>query len=58
MWILKWLYWINKGGCRPYTYLLWKNIRTLQVLACEDLDAQGRFAPVGQGTLDFAKYLA
>ncbi|MEZ4795222.1 MAG: sugar phosphate isomerase/epimerase [Flavobacteriaceae bacterium] len=51
------LYWINKAGADPVAYFE-KYPGRFKSWHVKDLDAQGRFAPVGQGTLDFAKYLA
>ena len=50
------LYWVVKAGADPIAYMekypgrykIWHN---------KDMDEQGRFAPVGTGTIDFAKIL-
>ncbi|MBL7780032.1 MAG: sugar phosphate isomerase/epimerase [Saprospiraceae bacterium] len=51
------LYWVTKAGADPVAYfekypgrfILWH---------VKDMDKQGRFAPVGEGTIDFARILA
>ncbi|CAH1000618.1 hypothetical protein LEM8419_01752 [Neolewinella maritima] len=51
------LYWVTKAGADPLAYFAkapgrWKGWHV------KDMDAQGRFAPVGTGTIDFARILA
>lgn len=51
------LYWVTKAGADPVAYfekypgrfILWH---------VKDMDKEGRFAPVGEGTIDFARILA
>ena len=51
------LYWVTKAGADPLEYFRnypgrWK------IWHVKDMDDQGRFAPVGTGTIDFAKIRA
>lgn len=51
------LYWAAKAGADPLAYFE-KYPGRFKAWHLKDLDEQGRFAPVGKGQLDFAKYLA
>ena len=51
------LYWVNKAGADPLDYFAkapgrWKGWHV------KDMDDEGRFAPVGEGNIDFARILA
>ena len=51
------LYWVTKAGADPVTYFE-KYPGRFKLWHVKDMDDQGRFAPVGEGTIDFAKILA
>ncbi|MEZ4972658.1 MAG: sugar phosphate isomerase/epimerase [Cyclobacteriaceae bacterium] len=51
------LYWAAKAGADPIAYFE-KHPGRFKAWHLKDMDDQGRFAPVGKGQLDFAKYLA
>ncbi len=51
------LYWVTKAGVDPIAYFK-KYPGRFKIWHVKDMDTQGRFAPVGQGTIDFAKILA
>lgn len=51
------LYWVTKGGADPIAYFE-KYPGRFKIWHVKDMDAQGRFAPVGTGSIDFAKILA
>ncbi len=51
------LYWITKGGADPLAYFE-KYPGRFKIWHVKDMDEQGRFAPVGKGTIDFGKILA
>ena len=51
------LYWITKAGADPIAYFE-KYPGRWKLWHVKDMDTQGRFAPVGNGTIDFAKILA
>jgi sugar phosphate isomerase/epimerase len=51
------LYWITKSGADPLAYFD-KYPGRFKIWHVKDMDTQGRFAPVGNGTIDFAKILA
>lgn len=51
------LYWVTKAGADPVAYFerypgRWKSWHV------KDMDAQGRFAPVGEGSIDFNRVVA
>ena len=50
------LYWVVKAGADPIAYME-KYPGRFKVWHIKDMDDQGRFAPVGTGTIDFAKIL-
>jgi len=50
------LYWVVKAGADPIAYME-KYPGRFKVWHIKDMDNQGRFAPVGTGTIDFAKIL-
>jgi sugar phosphate isomerase/epimerase len=50
------LYWVVKVGADPIAYME-KYPGRFKVWHIKDMDDQGRFAPVGTGTIDFAKIL-
>ena len=50
------LYWVVKAGADPIAYME-KYPGRYKVWHIKDMDDQGRFAPVGTGTIDFAKIL-
>ena len=50
------LYWVTKAGVDPIKYFKKAKGRILS-WHVKDMDDQGRFAPVGTGTIDFAKIL-
>lgn len=50
------LYWVVKAGADPLTYFE-KYPGRFKIWHVKDMDDQGRFAPVGAGTIDFAKIL-
>lgn len=51
------LYWITKAGADPVAYFE-KYPGRFKLWHVKDMDTQGRFAPVGNGTIDFARILA
>lgn len=51
------LYWAVKAGADPVAYFE-KYPGRFKIWHVKDMDEQGRFAPVGQGTIDFARILA
>jgi len=51
------LYWVVKAGADPVTYFE-KYPGRFKIWHVKDMDDQGRFAPVGTGSIDFAKILA
>jgi sugar phosphate isomerase/epimerase len=50
------LYWAEKAGVDPLTYFK-KYPGRFKVWHVKDMDEQGRFAPVGQGKIDFGRIL-
>lgn len=50
------LYWVTKAGADPISYFE-KYPGRFKIWHVKDMDDQGRFAPVGQGNIDFAKIL-
>lgn len=50
------LYWVTKAGADPLAYFE-KYPGRFKLWHVKDMDEQGRFAPVGNGTIDFAKIL-
>ncbi len=50
------LYWVVKAGADPVDYFN-KYPNRWKVWHVKDMDDQGRFAPVGTGTIDFARIL-
>tara|TARA_R110002051_G_scaffold286135_1_gene348580 strand:+ start:2820 stop:3698 length:879 start_codon:yes stop_codon:yes gene_type:complete len=51
------LYWVTKAGADPLAYFE-KYPGRFKIWHVKDMDEQGRFAPVGEGTIDFAPILA
>lgn len=51
------LYWVTKAGADPVAYFT-KYPGRFKIWHVKDMDKEGRFAPVGQGTIDFARILA
>ena len=51
------LYWVTKAGADPIAYFE-KYPGRFKIWHVKDMDKEGRFAPVGMGTIDFAKILA
>lgn len=51
------LYWVTKAGADPVAYFK-KYPKRFKIWHVKDMDDQGRFAPVGNGNIDFAKILA
>ncbi len=51
------LYWVVKAGANPVTYFE-KYPGRFKIWHVKDMDDQGRFAPVGKGTIDFKQILA
>lgn len=51
------LFWVTKAGADPLAYFE-KYPGRFKMWHVKDMDEQGRFAPVGKGTIDFAKILA
>ena len=51
------LYWVTKSGADPIAYFE-KYPGRFKIWHVKDMDTQGRFAPVGTGTIDFARILA
>jgi sugar phosphate isomerase/epimerase len=50
------LYWVTKAGADPVAYFEQAPGR-FKSWHVKDMDEQGRFAPVGEGTIDFARIL-
>ncbi|WP_224484431.1 sugar phosphate isomerase/epimerase family protein [Robertkochia aurantiaca] len=50
------LYWVTKAGADPLDYFE-KYPGRFKAWHVKDMDEQGRFAPVGEGTIDFNKIL-
>lgn len=48
------LYWVIKAGADPVTYFE-KYPGRFKIWHVKDMDEQGRFAPVGEGTIDFKR---
>ena len=51
------LYWVTKAGADPISYFK-KYPGRFKIWHVKDMDAQGRFAPIGTGTIDFNTILA
>lgn len=51
------LYWVTKAGADPVAYFK-KAPGRFKSWHVKDMDSQGRFAPVGTGSIDFARILA
>ncbi len=51
------IYWVTKAGADPLAYFK-KYPGRFKIWHVKDMDDQGRFAPVGQGHIDFADILA
>ncbi|MBD0851815.1 sugar phosphate isomerase/epimerase family protein [Maribacter arenosus] len=51
------LYWVTKAGADPVAYFE-KYPGRFKIWHVKDMDDQGRFAPVGKGTIDFSRILA
>ena len=51
------LYWVVKAGADPVAYFE-KYPGRFKLWHVKDMDDEGRFAPVGKGTIDFARILA
>jgi sugar phosphate isomerase/epimerase len=51
------LYWMTKAGADPIAYFQ-KYPGRFKIWHVKDMDSEGRFAPVGKGTIDFGKILA
>ena len=51
------LYWVTKAGADPVAYFE-KYPGRFKIWHVKDMDDQGRFAPVGNGQIDFARILA
>jgi len=51
------LFWVTKAGADPVAYFE-KYPGRFKMWHVKDMDAEGKFAPVGNGTIDFAKILA
>lgn len=51
------LYWVTKAGIDPLTYFE-RYPGRFKMWHVKDMDQEGRFAPVGTGTIDFARILA
>ncbi len=51
------LYWVTKAGADPVAYFD-KYPGRFKAWHVKDMDSQGRFAPVGTGSVDFARILA
>lgn len=50
------LYWVTKAGADPLAYFE-KYPGRFKIWHVKDMDDQGRFAPVGKGTIDFQRIL-
>ena len=51
------LYWVIKAGADPVAYFQ-KYPGRFKIWHVKDMDSEGRFAPVGKGTIDFKRILA
>lgn len=51
------LYWVTKAGADPVAYFK-KYPGRFKIWHVKDMDTEGRFAPVGRGTIDFKRILA
>lgn len=51
------LYWVTKAGADPLVYFD-KYPGRFKIWHVKDMDEQGRFSPVGKGTIDFSRILA
>ena len=51
------LYWLTKAGADPLAYFE-KYPGRFKIWHVKDMDAEGRFAPVGKGTINFGNILA
>jgi len=51
------LYWMTKAGADPIAYFE-KYPGRFKEWHVKDMDEQGRFAPVGKGSIDFKRILA
>lgn len=51
------LFWVTKAGADPIAYFE-KYPGRFKLWHVKDMDAEGRFAPVGEGNIDFARILA
>ena len=51
------LFWVTKAGADPLAYFE-KYPGRFKMWHVKDMDMEGKFAPVGKGTIDFAKILA
>ena len=51
------LFWVTKAGAEPLAYFD-KYPGRFKSWHVKDMDAEGKFAPVGKGTIDFARILA
>ena len=51
------LYWVTKAGADPVAYFK-KYPGRFKIWHVKDMDDEGRFAPVGNGNIDFARILA
>ncbi|MEB8345242.1 sugar phosphate isomerase/epimerase [Flavobacteriaceae bacterium KMM 6898] len=51
------LFWVTKAGADPLAYFE-KYPGRFKIWHVKDMDEQGRFAPVGNGTIDFSRILA
>jgi sugar phosphate isomerase/epimerase len=50
------LYWVTKAGADPVAYFE-KYPGRFKIWHVKDMDDQGRFAPVGTGSIDFTRLL-
>jgi sugar phosphate isomerase/epimerase len=50
------LYWVTKAGADPVAYFQ-RYPGRFKIWHVKDMDKEGRFAPVGNGTIDFARIL-
>lgn len=51
------LFWVTKAGADPLAYFE-KYPGRFKIWHVKDMDAEGNFAPVGKGTIDFSRILA
>ncbi|WP_350292870.1 sugar phosphate isomerase/epimerase [uncultured Croceitalea sp.] len=51
------LFWVTKAGADPLAYFE-KYPGRFKIWHVKDMDEEGKFAPVGKGTIDFARILA